>query len=287
MLGFALAFASLLGCKREATAVAEAPQAAPPAAALTDVPAKGGKKTVRVCIDDAEKYPYSFAKDGEVKGIHVDVAREAIEAAGFAVAFKFLPWKRCIEHEARLGSTDSALSAAWSQARESYLWYPAGANIDGPRCRSPFALICNGPVLLVPAGSSYAYDGKLASAPEPVRVTFGYVQSQVLKSLKKHVDEGPGDEFNVGKMVRDGTGSVLIWRLNLPRIERDPKLRGGFRVVEDSQDLSDGFLPFSRQGALTRQEAEKIWTELKRLRQDPGYMERIADRYPASEPDAP
>ena len=190
-----------------------------------------GKEVVTVCVADAEGYTFSYKDGDKFKGIHIDIAREAITNAGFQVSFKFLPWKRCIEHEMRHGTSDAALSAAWNQTREEYLWYPDDARELGPLCKSPSALICNGPVLLIPASESFVYGGDPKKIPEPIRVTSGYNQAKMFTDLGKRVDEGLGDEFNFGKMVRDGTGSVLIWKLNLARFESDPNLSTKFKVV--------------------------------------------------------
>ncbi len=238
------------------------------------------KEVITVCVADAEGYPFSYKDGDQSKGIHIDIAREAITNAGFQVSFKFLPWKRCIEHEMRHGTSNAALSAAWNQTREEYLWYPDDARELGPLCKSPSALICNGPVLLVPAAESFVYDGDPKKIPEPIRVTSGYNQAKMFADLGKRVDEGLGDEFNFGKMVRDGTGSVLIWKLNLSRFESDPNLRKKFKVVSGYEDLTDGFLPFSKAGRFSQQDAKLVWSELKRLRANPNYLNEILAKYP-------
>jgi hypothetical protein len=81
-------------------------------------------------------------------------------------------------------------------------------------------------------------------------------------------------------MVRDGTGSVLIWKLNLSRFESDQNLRSKFKVISGYEDLTDGFLPLSKAGNFSQQEAKLIWSELQRLRATPNYLSDMLAKYP-------
>lgn len=237
------------------------------------------KKTIRICIDEAESFPFSFLENNSAHGVHIDITRAAIEAAGFEVEFKFLPWRRCIEHEMVTGSSDAAVSAAWSEPRESYLWYPNDAKALGPKCSSPHALICNGPVLLIPEKTNFQFKENYSEIPQPVRITMGYAQVQDFRKRGLLVDEGPGDPFNVLKMIRDGTGSVLIWKLSLDNLATDDRIKGQYKLVEGFVDLSDGFLPFAKKGRFSQDEAVAVWSALAKLRSNPEFQSGIVARY--------
>lgn len=245
--------------------------------AAADVAAE---KVVRICLDETEAAPLSFEDaDGTVRGINADLARIPLEALGYKVEFKRLPWRRCIDHEIRSGASDAALSAAWSKAREEYAWFPRNADADGRVCRSPYALICNGPVLLVPVESAYRFKGNRQDVPQPVRITLGYAQVAEYRQRRIKVDEGPSDLANVSKMLRDGTGSALVWRTVIPSLEEGPATKGRFRIVDEFNELSDGFLPFSKSGKLTQAEVERVWEEMAKRRADPAYEKRIITSY--------
>ena len=236
-----------------------------------------GRKIIRVCVDEAETKPFSYVEQGVAKGFEVDVARDVLGSLGYAVEFKFLPWKRCVDHEVKSGASDTALSAAWTAKRSEYLWYPDDAAELGPKCTSPHALICNGPVLLVPADSKFEFKGDVLTVPQPIRVTYGYAQAGDYRARGMTIDEGPGAIFNIGKMVRDGSGSVLVWLLSLAQV--DPELKRRIRIVDGFSDLSNGFLPIAKNGRLTREEALAVWDLLAKRRASPDYERRLFAAY--------
>ena len=237
-------------------------------------------KTVVVCMDEAETPPQSLqTADGQIKGIYPDLARVPLEELGYKVQFRRLPWRRCVDHELKSGAADAALSAAWTKERAAYAWFPAGAEVDGPKCQSPSALICNGPALLVPSASAYKFDGNRAGIPQPVRVTFGYTQVDELRQRGITVDEGPNDFANVGKMLRDGTGSALVWSTAVQVLAAKAETKGRFRSVDGYNELSDGFLPFSKAGRLSKAEAERVWQAMASHRKNPEYERQIVASY--------
>lgn len=92
--------------------------------------------TVSFCSDHWP--PYSALSDGEIRGISVDVAREAARRAGLTAKFQELPWNRCLEM-VRQGLMDAVLDAApreefvtVSTSVSSYtntLWVRAGSGL--------------------------------------------------------------------------------------------------------------------------------------------------------------
>jgi polar amino acid transport system substrate-binding protein len=66
--------------------------------------------------------PYSYSEAGSIRGIDVDVAKEAYHRAGLEVEFVLLPWKRLLD-SARRGTVDGTLGAFITEEREAYLDY--------------------------------------------------------------------------------------------------------------------------------------------------------------------
>jgi len=182
----------------------------------------------------------------------------------------------------RNGQVDSALSAAWTMERAEYAHFPANAETDGSTCKAQQALICNGPVLLVPVADAYEHKGDFKAIPQPVRIPHGYVQVDEYKQRGVKVDTAPDDEKNLQKMLRDGTGSVLMWYSAAQIYAEDARYKGKIKLVDGFSDLSDGFLPISKKSSLTAEERAKIWDEVARRK--PNAVFRPAASPPASPP---
>jgi len=243
------------------------------------VMAKEPRKKVRVCVGEEYWYPFSYIENGVVKGVHLDLATMAMNAAGFEPEFTAMPWARCADHEAKNGTMDVPLSAGWRQERTAFLMYPPGAETDGAKCRSKYALMCNGHVVVVPADSKFKFDGDLSKVPQPIRIVRGYGQVKEYTSRGVQVDTGPNDESNLRKMLRDGTGSVLILIQSARQFNALPELKNKFRIIENYSDSGDSFMPFSRKGSVSESDANRIWEEIAKLRKYPVVIDNALRRH--------
>jgi hypothetical protein len=241
--------------------------------------AREPRKKVRVCVGDEYWYPFSYVEDGVLKGVHLDLATMALNAAGFEPEFTAMPWARCADHESKNGTMDVPLSAGWREDRTAYLIYPPGAETDGPKCRSKYALMCNGHVVVVPAVSKFKFDGDLAKVPQPIRIVHGYTQVKEYQARGVQVDTGPNDESNLRKMLRDGTGSVLILIQSAQQFSATPELKNKFRIIENYADSGDSFMPFSKKGSVTESDANRVWEEIAKLRKYPVVIDNALRRH--------
>lgn len=66
--------------------------------------------------------PYSFYDGDKVRGIDVDIIREASKRVGVEVEFKMAPWKRVLSL-VRLGKVDGGTPALRRPEREEYAYY--------------------------------------------------------------------------------------------------------------------------------------------------------------------
>lgn len=231
--------------------------------------AENARTKVRICVGDEYWFPFSYLQDGVIKGVHLDMAKMALNAAGYDAEFVAMPWARCTEHETRNGAIDVPLSAGWRKDRSDWLYYPPGAETDGPNCKSPFSLMCNGYVVVVPAKSKFKFTGDLGKVPQPIRIVQGYTQIKEYQSRGVQVDTGPSDESNLRKMLRDQTGSVLILIQSAQQFASAPELNNKFRIIENYDDSGDSFMPFSKKGKISEADAKRVWEEIAKLRKYP------------------
>ena len=224
---------------------------------------------VRVCVGDEYWFPFSYIQDGVMQGVHLDMAKMALNAAGFDAEFVTMPWARCANHETKNGTMDVPLSAGCRKERLEWLYYPADAEVDGPDCKSKYALMCNGHVVVVPAKSKYKFDGDLSKVPQPIRIVHGYVQVKESQDRKVQVDTGSNDESNLRKMLRDETGSVLMLIESGQQFTAMQEFKNKFRIIENYSDSGDSFMPFSKKGKFSEADAKRVWEEIAKLRKYP------------------
>lgn len=248
------------------------------------IPASAGlaeptRSRVRVCVGDEYWFPFSYIENGTMKGVHLDLAKMVLNAAGFDAEFVAMPWSRCTDHEVKNGTMDVPLSAGWRKDRTDWLYYPAGAETDGPKCKSQYSLMCNGHVVVVPAQSKFKFDGDLGKVPQPIRIVRGYTQIKEYQARGVKVDAGPNDESNLRKMLRDDTGSVLILIQSAHQFASVPELKNKFRIIDNYTDFGDSFMPFSKKGKVSEADAKRVWEEIAKLRKYPVVIDNALRRH--------
>ena len=237
------------------------------------------RPTVRVCVGDEFWFPFSYMENGIMKGVHLDLAKMVLNASGFDAEFVAMPWSRCTDHESKNGTMEVPLSAGWRKDRSEWLYYPVGAEVEGPKCKSEYSLMCNGHVVVVPAHSKFKFDGDLAKVPQPIRIIRGYTQIKEYQERGVKVDVGPNDESNLRKMLRDDTGSVLILIQSAHQFASVPELKNKFRIIDNYTDFGDSFMPFSKKGKVSEADAKRVWEEISKLRKYPVVIDNALRRH--------
>jgi len=72
--------------------------------------------------------PYEYVDDGEVKGINIDLIREAFKRLGLKPFFEPRPWKRAV-YEVQNGDIMALSSGFKTEEREKYVYYSEGAGL--------------------------------------------------------------------------------------------------------------------------------------------------------------
>ncbi len=254
--------------------------AAFPSQKVASAPILKSTKKIRVCVGDEYWYPYSIVEKGKATGVHVDLATMAIKAAGFDVDFVPMNWTKCVEIASQSGAMDIPLSAEWRPARGEWLHYPDGAIADGPKCKSKASLGCVGNILVVSAGSDFQYAGDKSKVPQPIRIVEGLGEIRDFKAAGVNIETGPDEQTNLQRLIAAGKGSVLMLAHSASAFTAKPEFKNKFQVVSGYNDASDAFMPVSKKGQLTRDEAKRIWDEMAKLRKYPVVLDNALKRYP-------
>lgn len=231
--------------------------------------------TMRICTDTNFWYPFTFVKDGRSAGLHVDIVALALRRLDLPAEFRPLPWVRCLR-DAEHGAVDGVVSASYQPARAEYLRYPPDAGQPAP---SQWRVSQVEYVVVTAAGNPYEYDGKMEHLPQPARAPLGYSVVDDLRKAGVTVEVAPGDESNLRKLVRDGTGVVVT----LPEIVRwllkRPEFTGKLKVAARPITSKSYYFAFSKKASLAPETREKIWNEIARIRDDEKTLELLAAPY--------
>ena len=246
------------------------------------IPAGAPAKTVyRICMQDKRWYPLSFIDDKIPKGIHVDILAAVFADLKVDYELVALPWKRCVEADAKSGKADAVLSAGWTQSRTAYLDYPSdAADLDSkPQCHSKFALMCVQASMIVPKNSAYRFQGDLSKVPEPIYINRGSRQVEEFKERGVRVETGVNDVNLVKMLLRGGKGSVLTLKLLEPLLLESKEFQGKIRAVSGFERSGDSHLAFSREGKIPLDLRQKIWQAFKERNQDAQLLKQLMKAY--------
>lgn len=237
---------------------------------------------LRICIDTNLWYPFTFVAENRAAGLHVDIVSAALERVDFTAQFTPLPWKRCL-HEARLGSVDAIVTAAYREERDRFLHYPPDAS-DTPISRWRVTQVEY--VVMNLADSPYEFTGDLRSIPPPARAPYGYSIADDLAASGIRLDLAPGDENNVRKLLRDREGVVVTIPQMASLLLKRPEYAGKLKVSKQPIKSKSYFLAFSRQGRVAPADRVAIWEAVALVRDDEDQMDQFSQHYvkgPAAE----
>lgn len=80
------------------------------------------KETVEIHFEDYP--PYEYMEDGEVKGVNMDLMKEAFKRMNVEPSFKPMPWKRAV-YELQDGGILALASGFKTPEREAFSFFPA------------------------------------------------------------------------------------------------------------------------------------------------------------------
>lgn len=237
--------------------------------------------TIRICTDTNFWYPFTYLKNEEPTGLHIDIIRAALHSLGYEAQFKATSWKQCLK-DAEQGRVDAVATASYRDDRAAYLNYPAGAAVDK---KSPWRVSQVGYVLVTPAlnktgkKNTYHFNGNFKTVPEPVRVPIHYSVIQDLAKEGLTVQEGKNSLYNFKQLIRERTGSVVDIEEVARHFETQPQFADKFIIQQKRLNYKSYFLAFSKSGAVKRKESEMIWSKIAKIRDNPKKMAEFLKQY--------
>lgn len=247
---------------------------------LAATPALASNK-ILICTDTNFWYPFTFVKNQEPTGLHIDIIRTALRDLGYAPEFKATSWKQCLK-DAKEGRVDAVATASYRDDRAAYLNYPEGAAVDK---ESPWRVSQVGYVLVTSAldqqgkKNTYHFDGNFKTVPEPVRAPIHY---SVVKDLKKEglkVREGKNSLYNFEQLIQERTGSVVDIEDVALHFSTQPQFAKKLKIQKKRLNYKSYFLAFSKSGTVKRDESEVIWQKIANIRDNPKQMATFLKKY--------
>lgn len=232
-------------------------------------------KTIKIATDQNMWYPYSYEENGVVKGLHVDIVKHALKNIGYSFSLTPLPWKRCLVLANR-GEYDAIISASYQYKRSQYLYYPIDASTAK---ESDYRITQVSYSIVTHIDNPYMFKGNPKTLPRPVRVPRGYSVVDDLKKESVLVEEGPSDINNFRKLLRDKKGCIVTIPEIADMLMKNPTFRGQVKVHQIPFKSKSYFLVFSKKGIVSKTDREKIWEEIKKVRDNDELMEKLLSKY--------
>jgi polar amino acid transport system substrate-binding protein len=247
---------------------------------IAAAPAIANNKII-ICTDTNFWYPFTYVKNQEPVGLHIDIIRAALRDLGYEAQFKATSWKQCLR-DAEHGLVDAVATASYRDDRAAYLNYPEGAAVDK---KSPWRVSQVSHVLVTSAfdkqgnKNTYHFNGNFKQVPEPVRVPIHY---SVVKDLEKEglkVREGKNSLYNFEQLAQEHTGSVVDIEDVALHFGAQPQFANKLTIQKKRLNYKSYFLAFSKSGSVKRDESEVIWERIAKIRDNPKQMATFLKKY--------
>lgn len=237
-------------------------------------PGRCQDRTLLLVVDSRSWYPFTFASNSHPSGIHVDLVSQAMHNLEIPFKIKSYPRRRAIL-QVQKGRADAMISIAYSPALAKYLEFPT----DASSCKESSYRIGQVDFVVLTWDKKFHFQGKFNALPEPVRIPLGDELESCLKPHRLILDFGRTDVINMCKMVRDRDGTVITTSILAEKFLQDKRFKGKF-IIQPIPLLSKSyFLAFSKRTSLKSKVRERIWEEIKRLREDYIYTLQLYARY--------
>ena len=201
-------------------------------------------ESIKICADDNIQVPFiMILKDRKPIGVHIDILNAVFSNSNLTYALELIPWGRCLER-AKVGEYDIVLNASYDEKRAEYLKYP---NDSGPNeetyCSSNYKLGCYGYYVLTLKNTNYDHSGDVTKIPTPIRVARGNSAEKELLAYKNlQLEVGKSDSLNVKKMIRDNSGSAIVYSAYINFIDID--LKDKIKIHKIPYKLESYYLAF-------------------------------------------
>ena len=232
-------------------------------------------KTITICTDRSNWYPFTFRVKGNSAGLHVDIVTKALVQLGYQAVFTPLAWKECLE-KTGTGSYDALVSGSYKAKRAQSLIYPSDA---ATAVKSEWRIMQVEYVLITPEAHSYKYDGDIKTLPIPVRAPLGYsiVDDLRAKGLKVITNNTTRNLKSIDRMQK---GCVITPPENAVRLIKMLGLENKLKIHPKPVKSKSYFMLFSKKTEnFSQPEIKKIWDEIVKLRDDEQFIKQLFEKY--------
>jgi polar amino acid transport system substrate-binding protein len=222
------------------------------------------EKNISICTDNNFWAPYSFEEYGQSAGIHIEIAKRALNNLSYKVKITPLPWKRC-QYMAKVGDIDALLSFSHNKKRAEFFYFPkdaASAKISKGRITTAEY------VIVTPIDSTYVWSGDDLTLPEPIRIPIGYGTVDRLRAKNKHVATALRFKHLFAQLARDKSGVVISLRLTAEKFVKSKEYSGKLKILSKPYKSRSYFMGVSKKSRISPKEAQIIWDEIAKIRED-------------------
>ncbi|MGJ3495673.1 transporter substrate-binding domain-containing protein [Piscirickettsia salmonis] len=235
---------------------------------LTSASSLANQKIV-ICMDQTW-FPYTYvSSNSQIRGIHTDIIKMALNQLRINYIIKPKPWKRCLV-EAQQGLVDAVATASYKPQRAEFLLYPKDA---GTKLRSNWRVMQVEWSLVTPVKEKYLYTGNLQTIPQPIYVPLGYSIGKTLVDEGLNVDSGSvTDENNFRKITRTLKGSLVASTKVTEYYMNKLELNGILIINKQPIKTKSYFLVFSKKSA-HKAVREAVWERIRIIREK--YLQKL------------
>jgi len=242
---------------------------------LIGFPQAAVSETIKLCVDERNWYPFTFAENNTGKGMHVEIVKKALKDLGHDLIIEPQHRNRNIL-ACRQGDFDGIISIAYDDSLESVLDFPPAAEKE---TESPWRIMQVDHMVITYIYDKYAFKGDIQTLPNPVRITFAESITNMLKEAGLEVEETSRDRQNFEMLVRDENGCVITTSIVAENMNKEPKFKNKFKIHPTPLISQSYYLAFSEKSSLPSTEKLKIWEKIVELRGDYVYMLKLFAQY--------
>ncbi|MBF0383243.1 MAG: transporter substrate-binding domain-containing protein [Magnetococcales bacterium] len=232
------------------------------------------EKKISVCSNNNFWAPYSFEEYGQSAGIHIEIVKHALKNLSYKFNMTPLPWKRC-QYMTRVGDIDALVSFPYKKKRADFFYYPNDAEsvkISKGRITTAES------VIVTPIDSTYEWNGDDTTLPEPIRLPIGYASVDRLRAKNKHVATSLRFKHLFAQLARDKSGIVISQRLTAEKFVKSKEYSGKLKILAKPYKSRSYFMGISKKSKITHNEAQLIWDEIAKVRQDEEIIGKIKNK---------
>ncbi len=243
-------------------------------ATILALPTLSIAKNIKVCVDN-DWFPYSFMKDDQVVGIHIDIVRKAIQDNGDSVTFKAIPWKRCLSL-GKVGKVDGMMSASYKDKRAVFAYYPKGAKTE-KRVQGRIDQIEY--MLVTKKTNDYVYNGEYKTIPQPISIGAGASLKDNLSKAGLKVKESRTNKNSISMLMLNRVNSVALNPIRAKAFNTNGEFKNKLTIHKIPLKGKSYHIIFSKKSKIDEKDRKKVWDSLDNVRTDEKFLFEIFSKY--------